>query len=410
VQAGKIPSESRRSSFPAYYYKITFSATLSGSDANGVKVYYAAGIPAPQAITGYTFGVEHQESLWLFDNYDGKRNKYIGSAPNTVNVFNGRDSFQGELGTDDPPLAAASMFTRYGSAIADMLVITKTSETWVLTGSNSSEYQQKKINGKIGCVAPLSMVTIPIGDEAVQGIARNICMWVATQGVVLFDGNTASIVSDDIADKFDPLHSNYVGAAALAASTAGYDPVYDAYVWCIQGSTTWRYDLKRKKWYEVPQTASTRLYGVFNAIDSNGVACLYGYGNTGYVWKLDSGTTFDGDNIVCTFQTADIAFEGNYISRETFVRGVKLVQVAKNTTANSVTLTHYGDTATAGNTIETYSPAASGKRLLDRYTSKRFGPHIFHSIKGTLTTDDETTGFEPIFLSVMYEFAKQDQK
>lgn len=407
---GKIPAESRRTSFPAYYYKITFSATLSGSDANGVKVYYAAGIPAQQTITGYSFGIEHQESLWLFDNYDGKRNQYLASAPNTLNVFNGKDSFQGEIGANDPTVAAASMFTRYGSAIADMLVITKATETWVIIGSNSSEYIQKRVNGKIGCVAPLTMTTIPIGDEAVQGVYRNICMWVATQGVVAFDGNSVSIVSDDIADKFDPRHANYIGASALASSTAGYDPVYDAFVWCIQGSTTWRYDLKRKKWYEVPQSSNTRLYGVFNAVDTNGVLSLYGYGNTGYVWKLDSGNTLDGDDIVCTFQIADIALEGNYIDRETFVRGVKFVQVAKNTTANSVTLTHFGDTATSGNPIDTYSPAATGKRLLDRYTSKRFGPHIFHGIKGTLTTNDESIGFEPVFLSIKYEFAKTDQK
>ncbi len=411
INNGKIPAESRRSSFPAYYYKITFSGTLSGSDANGVKVYYAAGIPAPQSINGYAFAVEHQESVWLFDNYDGKRNSFMASAPNTVNVFNGKDSYRDELGVSgDPPLAAASMVTRYGVAISDTLVVPKANDTYTITGTNPSEYVQRRLKGNIGIVAPLTMTVIPIGDEAIQGISRNIVMWIATQGAVACDGNSVNIVSDDIADLFDPRHTNYIGAAALAASTAGYDPVYDAFVWCIGGSTTWRYDLKRKKWHEVPMSSNTRLYGVFNALDSNGVACLYGYGNSGYVWKLDSGNTFDGDAIDQSIWMADIAEERNYISVETFTRQFKLAQKAKLNTANSVTITHYGDTKTAGNVVETYSPQASGRRLNDRVISKRMGPHVFHSWRMTLSTTDEPMGFEPLMVSVLYEPVRQDTR
>jgi hypothetical protein len=253
------------------------------------------------------------------------------------------------------------------------------------------------------------MTAVPVGDEAIQGVARNICMWVTTQGVVMFDGNTVGIVSDDISDKFDPLHANYVGASALASSAAFYDPVYNAFVWCIGGSTTWRYDLKRKKWHEVPMSSTTRLYGGFSVLDANGVSHTYGFGNTGYVWYLDNGNTFDGDAIAQSLHMADIAPEGNYISAETFVRSFLLVQKAKANTANNLTITHFGDSKTSGNVIGTYSPSASGKRLRigmgeeQQPCISRMGPHKFHSWKMELSTSDEPRGFEPLMASIKYE-------
>jgi hypothetical protein len=89
---------------------------------------------------------------------------------------------------------------------------------------------------------------------------------------------------------------------------------------------------------------------------------------------------------------------------------VKVVQVAKNTTANSMTVTHFGDTATSGNTVDaTFSPSVTGKRLKTRILNAGSkGPHVHHEFQLALTTNDETCGCEPIYLVAYYDGERQD--
>jgi len=389
---------------PTYYYRITFSATLSGGGGgDDIKISFAAGIPTPQTIRGYSFAAEHQGSIWLFDNYDGERNSFIASVPNTVNAFNGENSFQDYLGTaGDPPLAAASLITKTGIAIADALVIPKANETYIITGTSPEEYVIRKLKDNVGIVSPSTMAVIPFGDEAIQGIPRNVCMWVATQGVVMCDGYSAIIISEDIDDKFDVTHDNYVGVSALSSSSAFYDSVNNAYVWCV-GSTTWRFDLKRRKWYEAPMSASTRLSGGFPVLDTSRGVHTYGFGNTGYIWDLNSGTTLDGDDIVQVFKTAAIAPDDGNIIEESIIDEVILHQLAKSNTSNNVSLVWHGDGIESGTTLSSsISPQKSGYRITKSNLFQTHGPNVFHEYELSLTTNDEARGFEPLFMALRY--------
>jgi len=143
-------------------------------------------------------------------------------------------------------------------------------------------------------------------------------------------------------------------------------------------------------------------------MDTSGNSYVYGFDNTGTVYRLENGTDFDGTDIAHTLKTGAIALNENRVSEETVLRYVKVVQVAK-TTANSMTVTHFGDTATAGNSIGSFVPSASGKRLCSRILNAQSkGPHVFHEFQLALTTDDQTYGCEPLYIIAYYDGERQD--
>jgi len=70
-----------------YYYKISFSRTLTGPDD---KIYLDkfTGVPAQKTISEYKFPLYAMDRLWLFSDQKGKKNISICTAESTANVFN----------------------------------------------------------------------------------------------------------------------------------------------------------------------------------------------------------------------------------------------------------------------------------------------------------------------------------
>jgi hypothetical protein len=168
------------------------------------------------------------------------------------------------------------------------------------------------------------------------------------------------------------------------------------------------FDVKRGKWFKISRGAGNYLYAGFSVQDSNGIQYAYGFDAAGYMYRLENGETMDGDTITHTLKTAAIAPFDNRVSWDSFHRGYKLVQKSKGTTAQTVAITHYGDSSSTGTTLTAADPTASGYRLSDEYAHQRLGPHVFHEYQMTISTDDETTGFEPVFFTVYYETDRPD--
>jgi hypothetical protein len=122
--------------------------------------------------------------------------------------------------------------------------------------------------------------------------------------------------------------------------------------------------------------------------------------------RLEYGTTFDGTNTTSTYKTADYAFKGLYQTTE--IRHIKHLAKDKDNTSNTVSLTHYGDTATTGDTAITCSVNSTTKRIVDAGKSVKWGDNIFHSFQAQLTTSDENTGYEPIALAALYRVVRED--
>lgn len=363
---------------PLYLYKFTFSGDLS----DDINIYYIYGIPARKPIRGFSVPCCHQARLVLADNADNKRNLIAVSSALTPNVFNGTDCLWEPVGGADPIVAMKPLFLRYSSVVSDLLVICKEKETYILDGVGSTDNPFKfiRVSDSIGCVAPYTMVTVPVGTADVTGIRRQAAIWQASHGIVMFDGvNVPVTISKDIGGYFDPTHSDYLGETVLAGCRGFYNPEFNEYNWVVPGSTLeFAFDLEKQKWFEINR-GDKWLNGGFTAVGSGGIQHAYGFSTSGYVYHLEDGTTFDGDSIVPDLTTADIAPFGNHIFIDSWFNGYKVVCKAKSGT---VQVTWYGDTDTGGKSLNSFSSAASGKRLRDHVTTdERLGPAIFHGLR-----------------------------
>jgi hypothetical protein len=143
--------------------------------------------------------------------------------------------------------------------------------------------------------------------------------------------------------------------------------------------------------------------------DTNGAHYSYGATNSGYIQRLENGTAFtgDGSSVTYEFELGDLPVGGS-LSMETILRYIRLIMVAKGTTSSTVTVTHYGDMNQTGKTI-TLSPSKSGYDVAmpaHGVSGSIWGSHVFHRLKFTISTNDETIGFEPLWISGLYELSR----
>ncbi len=407
-----------------FWYKISFSATLDAS----TRIYYVGGIPAPKKMLGYSVPMFSQDRLWLLDEKAGKRNKAICSNTFAPDVWNGEDTVSFFFGDESPLTAGGSLSFQLGSSIANVMFFFKQKEMWAVVGNGPSDWTQYRVSSSIGCVAPHSVKNINLPTSAQTGQGRQVLVWQAVNGVYMFDGRTIYPLHSDIDSIFGKTTTTLdavqgqTGTASrdkMARSVIFIDPRQNELHWLyhdINGAAAsylnkeFVYDYKRHKWYEVIRGASANqqlVYGL-TVVDTNGAEYTYGCMNTGYVERLDNGTDFDGVDITHIFQTGGMLLYKGSTLYQTRIRGIKLIQRAKTITANDTTIGVYTDGSSTPTTA-TFDPANSaGNRISDVYHVTAHNTGIFHAIRGTMVTDDEYTGFEPLFLGVWYEVMRPD--
>jgi hypothetical protein len=246
-----------------------------------------------------------------------------------------------------------------------------------------------------------------IGVDITKGVKKHVIIWLASSGVIMFDGVSLTPISDDIKNYFDQLDSNCVNASYIHLASAVYDTVEQEYhLFLPTGAATscnkeLVYSLKRRQWFEIVRGTATKfLQCAFNVEDSVGNKYVYGGTTDGFIERLENGTTFDGNSIVYDFREGDIAPTKKGMVMAS-LEGIQLIGKTKSTTAQNVAFTHYGDGATSGVSLTAQSQKETGKRIYRRYqpATGQCAPAIFHSIECSITTTDETVGFEPLLLS-----------
>ena len=187
--------------------------------------------------------------------------------------------------------------------------------------------------------------------------------------------------------------TNTVGVATSAAtlSSATNNELDKEYV----------LDLRKWRWYEIDRGSGKRLQCGIMVSDDEGNQYAYGFIDTGYMERLEYGTTFDSTDITCTFKTGDqVPIPQDILSESRMLRA-NLIAVAKNTDS-TVTLTHYLDGKETG-TDYSLSVADATHRYANVIEDIYSTPAVFHSFKLTATSDEETKGFEPLYLSMFYQ-------
>lgn len=400
---GTTPTEITKE-FPLYYYRMSFSATLAAC-----RLYHVKGIPAQSQVRGYTFADQYAGRLMLCDNVDGARNSVRYTSYNTSNVLNGQDSGTLFFGGDEAVVSSCALYNRYGSTETNTWVICKRGETWALSGDDPSKWTKFQVSDKIGCVAPRSMVPINLSPkDNSQQVSYNAAVWVSSRGVEVFSGGSIVPVSDDISDLFDPCKSTYLGAAAIATITAFYDPTLSEYHMIVPGSAEYVWDTRRGKWFQIVR--GTELYGGFPVTDSNGYKYCYGYNNAGFLMRLENGTAFDTTAIAHTLRVGDMAFPEGSIREKSRVNWFDFIFKAKTVTDQNVATSYYEDTATAATTSKTVSPINASHRLVNTVVHGKGTQSTFHGFEATISTDDETTGLEPLYLGINYTVYPRELK
>lgn len=377
-----------------YYYKVAWSAALSVT----VFIDQVTGISAQTEIEGFNFPVHGLGRVWLCkDNYA------LYSAFGTTQVFNGEDSASIYFGDSKELVAATTLYSLFGNSVADVMVFTKQDETWVLI-SSEGVINRYRVSESIGCVAPLTMKSTHIEGELSPGINRNIAIWQGAQGVYIFDGRVPLPIHHDIRQYFDRSDAAYINADVIDKSVGFFNEDGTEYHWLFANGTSTTlnkelvYNVTKQRWFEIDR-GTKLLQAGWKAKDTLGVTYNYGALNTGYVELLEDGTTFDGDAIGCEFQFGDMALVDELT--ETELRKVKLFTKAQ--TGNDITITHYGDTSTTGNSY-TASPDKTGYRMNEINNDKSFKHHIFHSLK----VESDIPEFEPLHMALGFKLSRRD--
>lgn len=387
-----------------YTYRIHFTATLS----SGAAVYYIAGIPAQKSVHGYKFPTTWQDRAILCSDQSGLKNSVLISAQGTSCVFNGTDSTSLEFGDDTDIIAATALFTRYTSNFYESLVVVKQEGIWVVDGTNPGDYRTYEIQSSYGCAAPRTLQVCDLGYEISPGINKLIMIWLSSDGIVAFDGNTVFRIDRDISNYFDKSKTECVNATYIADSFAWYDPMFHAYhIRFASGSQTtpdteFAFDVVRQKWGEVSRTSQTTR-GAFTVTDTSDNKYVYSVDNSGFMYRHEYGNSWNGTAIAYEFKTGDI-FTPDSLTQESLRKFDLWVQ--QKTGGGNVTVTYYGDGDNTGVVLGTMSVVNANSRYAKKVFSNgaNVNASSCHAIKVAYSNaTSETAGFTPVRMGWLIE-------
>jgi len=389
-----------------YYYRIHFNNTLTAD----VRVDYIASIPAQKLIKAHVFPLLWQNRLWMCCEKSQLQNTMTCTQSGTVSVLNGTDSTTLSIGDGNSILAGGTLFTRFGGSLYDNAIIYKQSSVHLIDGTSPSDYRVYDVATDVGIAAVNTLQNCEVSYESAPGITKHVHIWRSSRGIELFDGNAITTISTDIRIFFDPDNARYINQSMVDKETSHYDQRNFRYHWRFaSGANTtlneeWAYDLILKKWFEIKR-GTKGVTHAWTVEDPMGIKHIYAGGTTGYIWRLENGASFDGETIPQTFWTGDYNVAGsmNYVSR---LRHIKLVGKSKNTSTSKVSVGIYIDGDYTPISLRDISQVST-KRIYQAKRSIKVDATTM-SFKGSVSTNNENVGFEPIIVSGLYENERED--
>ncbi len=392
------------SNLQLYYYRINLSR-LSSTD---VKIFHITGIPNQTELGHYRYPMMAGDRLWLLGEMDHARNLAVCSALGTSSVFNGEDSYQFRIGNMQTVVGGAWLHTVVGSSVLSMLMFFKKRSVWALIGRNPEEWvenSQRLISPHLGCVAPhtIKVVDLPATQ---QSPARQAVLWQARDGIYMSFGSSPIKVSMDIDNLFDERASGSINTTNAHRSWAVYDVTNHCYHWHFCASaddtvfTEYAYDLEKQAWFKITRTANALQYATEVSLNTTGRWFVYGF-KDGAAYRLESGNDFNATGISQTFHTGDIAPHNGSVASVTKPSHICCITEGA-TSSTKVTLNHYADGKTTASSTWAESSTKAGHDLTFPVEHGQFKEGIFHSVKANLTTTSEPDGFEPLYLSMLY--------
>jgi hypothetical protein len=394
-------------SVPLFFYRIRFNRAMrsTGAAVTGVVQYavlvdYIGGIAVPRTLTNYQFPVFAQGRLLLCNDTSGEKNKVTCSAKYMPQVFNGEDSADVYFGDDEPLTCGIELYSQFGSNLFSLILMFKNTQIWLAAGQDISTWSQNifPLSLTIGCPAPQTLQVLNLAAEIAPGTNRSLVIWQGTNGIYMSDGRAPIPIHSDIKEYFDKSDARCITASLITKSSAFVDYEKQEYHWLFGSGVSATslnkelvYDIHRQKWFEIVREEAIQV-GT-SLVDTYGNSYTYGFKDSGYILRLENGTSFDGTGINHTLQTGDFAPLG--LSTTTQIDKIKLLTVAKSISATDITLSHYSDTLSTSSDMS-LDQNKTGYRIANPMVDTKLQGEPFHSLKMSVTTTDEATGFEPL--------------
>lgn len=384
---------------PYYWYRFRVAVQMDVE----VEVYYIAGIENPEKIDAYQFPLYYQNRTLLCSS-DEYPSSVLISSENSPAVYNGTDSTTLYFGGNNQLTAGVSFFNRFGSSIYNFALFCKKSETWLLSGYSPDTFSKYQVSTNIGCPAPLTMKTCEVGYEIAPELTRNIAMWLAYNGVVIFDGGLLKLLKG-MEPYFDPNDAKCINYDYIDKSWAFFDSLrseYNLFIPSGSGQTTcnvWLiYDVMRNKWTKkVPPAYPQAGCSVH---DTDGAEYSYLCFDDGYMRLNEDGNTFDGTAIAQEVVLRDMLLTESMWD-EVRVDFLNLLVEAKTGTQNSIAIHHRADGNTSWTALTSVPMYKTGYRYNDHVQRvNKLGNS--HQFKFGVTTNDKVDGFEPIGLGLLF--------
>lgn len=440
-----------------YVYRLEWSAgTLTGTDPADVIVDLCTGIPDQKEILPFDWSALFGTRLMLggyTKGDEGNRLDYsVANAPDAWNGFDSSDEGKQSLyfGGVEPIVAGTQLYNRFGASVFSMLLVLKKGEVYIVIGDTPEDFTIYPVAQTIGCVAPKTLATAEIGLDLGQGLTRNVAIWLAHSGPVMFDGAVLTEIPG-VKSYFDAVDDRFINFDYIEDAIGWVDPNYKEYNLLIPSGSTatannvWLvYDLRRKKWYEKSTGKSDFPQSGFNISSvQTGEHHVYGGVDTGHMIHLEEGTTWgDGVNnagITQNVKTGDFFPSGN-IWDETLLRKFKIFikRLTGSSVTNTLQIRYYTNTeeladngviwqdseAGSGVAVDwenspdegvewdsgisaTINLAVGLQRVVKvNHDLNRVG--WAHAFEFTLTTTDVNKGFQPIIWGTQYRVERKD--
>jgi hypothetical protein len=405
---GNLTVKGQYVSNPLYFYRVRFSNALDAT----VRLNYVGGITSEKDMSYFKFPIFAQGRILLCGDMSGKKNKVTCSGKYTPQAYNGTDSVDIFIGDEGELTCGTELFSQYGGNLYSLVLFFKDTELWIIAGQDISTWSDSiyPVSTTIGCPSPQTLKTITLSSEPAAGLNRSLAIWQGANGIYMSDGRAPIPIHGDIKEYFDKNNSLCINASMVGDSVSFMDNDKQEYHWLFSSGTSattlnteLAYDIIRNKWFFVDRGTGMDLQCGVDVQDTYGNQYTYGFIDTGYMERLEYGNTFDGNSNTATMKLGDF-LPADSIMLETMLDKIKLITVAKTTTTNTITATHYGDTATTGTTLKSgaFAPQKTGYRIAQPFVTDNLGRYTFHSLEFSQTTTNETVPFEPIALGLKY--------
>lgn len=430
-----------------YAYKLMWSGTLTGVHADATQellVDLVTGIPAQNIVPPYKFFSSYKNRLLGVGYTSGKEGHRVDYTMTAApDVWNGAESsMQGAqslyFGSSSTPLTAgAELFNRYGSNLYVLWVGLKDTETYILSGDGPEDFQIFPISKNIGTPAPLTVASVEVAFELAKDVERNGVIWLSYAGPYMFDGAVLKPL-EGIGNYFNPKNTECISFDYISVSRGWYDPTHKEYNLLIPSGSlqstnnTWLvYDLVRKRWFQKDTGQAERVQAAWQVQDTDGTKYIYAGIDTGYMMRLENGTSWDGTGITQRVRTGDF-WPTNSIWDITKIRRVKVL-AKRITESHTLKVIYYENTNMSEGTDWTWASwsgftwtdtsafewaaaqistldlaLSSGINRLTRITDPVSLTAWSHGFGFEVTTSDSTAGFSPIGWGIEYQVERKD--